>query len=615
VKVCPECKSQFGDEHEFCPRHGKRLTAETLFVNAANAGPGATTVFFNAGPRPKENYERLIGTVLDGRYTLLEIRGEGGMGVVFKARHNVIEKIVAVKVLKKEVASDRQVLKRFIQEAKAASRIGHWAIVDVIDFGTLPDGAAFQVMEFISGDTLAVVMKRGPMWASRAVPVAAQIARALAAAHEKGIVHRDLKPENIFLTEKEGRPDMVKIVDFGIAKFAPMGAMDIQTRITRQGAVFGTPEYMSPEQAAGRSDTDHRVDIYALGVILYEMIVGRVPHKGDTIVATLAQQMLDPVIPPRVMNPKADCTDRLEQVILTLLGKDRDKRYQSMVDVWRALEWVAEELGIVLEAPGGPPVPGAGASASAPLPTPAGFALGVAPDGRTTDQLEDAPPGGRRALWAAVGVVGIAAITVVLALALQQPVGVVAAAPDAGRVAGGVAGDAGRRAAAPRLDARTVAVAALPDAGVAARVEAADAGGRLIADNRPERHPPEGRTPPGRPPGRPGIPERGPDDPPLPRDVPEVEGHGPDTDVVVSTRPHGAQLYMHGLTVGGDGTTFRRPRGTRMEIRCLFPGNDGWEPGSISVAFDGHETQYVCEMEAKTRCVKDIKNPFKNCPL
>ena len=607
MKVCPECKSQFGDEHEFCPRHGRRLTAQTVYVNSAPAGPGAATVFFNAGQQePKQNYERLIGTILDGRYQLLEIRGEGGMGVVFKARHTVIEKIVAVKILKREVASDRQVLQRFVQEARAASRIGHWAIVDVTDFGTLPDGSAYQVMEFISGETLAMIMKRGPMWAPRAVQVAAQIARALAAAHEKGIVHRDLKPENIFLTEKDGRADMVKIVDFGIAKFAPMGAMDVQTRITKVGAVFGTPEYMSPEQAAGRSDTDHRVDIYALGVILYEMIVGRVPHKGDTIVATLAQQMLDPVVPPRLMNPKCDCTDRLEQVVLTLLAKDKEKRYQTMVEVWRALEWVAEEMSIVLDAPGGAPT-GSGRMPPVAAVTPAGMSIDGDPlhggptlDVRETDNIRSGA-GQRKALWAVAAVLAAAAIGIGLALALRTEV---PATPDAGRAPPVIA------TAAPDAAPRVVA-ASPPDAAIVAKAAPDAATAVVIADRPPPDHRIPGRLPNG---GHP-IPDR-PDDPPPPqREQPDVQGNGPDTDVVVGTRPHGASLYMHGLTVGSDGTTFRRARGTRMEVKCLFPGNEGWEPGVVSLVFDGARNQVMCEMEAKTRCVRDIKNPFKNCPL
>jgi serine/threonine-protein kinase len=653
VKVCPDCKSQFGDEHEFCPRHGKRLTAATIFaspgiqtgVSGAVAGPGAATVFFNAAAPalPKENYDRLIGTVLDGRYQLLEIRGEGGMGVVFKARHTVIEKVVAVKVLKREVASDKAVVQRFVQEARAASRIGHWAIVDVTDFGTMPDGSAYQVMEFITGDTLAKVMKAGPLWSARAVPIAAQIARALAAAHEKGIVHRDLKPENIFLTEKDGRPDMVKIVDFGIAKFAPMGAMDIQTRITRVGAVFGTPEYMSPEQAAGRSDTDHRVDIYALGVILYEMITGRVPHKGESVVATLAQQMLDPVVPAKQANPQADCSDRLEQVIQKLLAKDRDQRYASMHEVWRALEWVAEELGVVLDAPGGPP----GGSGGMPImATPPGLSVEPRFLGAPTIEVhgDELRAGRRRLGWALFGVLSVAAVTAGLALAVGSQSGT----GEPGGPTGGPSGPtpppgdqptAVRTGAAPDgpglpvaaarpTDTAAVPSAGPPDAGQATASAPPDAPAR-VAELPPGPTPrapltvPSGRRTVERDPRAVAIRAAHEDPPDVPtgheevpaRDTSEAVGHGADTDVVITTRPRGASLYVHGLTIGSDGVTFRRPRGTRMEVRCLFPGNDGWEPGSVMVTFDGQRPQLVCEMEAKTRCVKDIKNPFKNCPM
>ena len=168
-------------------------------------------------------YDKLVGQTLDGRYYVEKKIGEGGMGVVFSARHAVIERPLAIKVLKREVMRDTATIQRFVQEAKAASRIGHPNIVDVTDFGTTPDGMTYSVMEYVDGETLgdddprAARRSRSP----RALRIAAQIARALGAAHDKGIVHRDLKPENVFLVDRDGRPDFVKIVDFGIAKVAP----------------------------------------------------------------------------------------------------------------------------------------------------------------------------------------------------------------------------------------------------------------------------------------------------------------------------------------------------------------------------------------------------------
>jgi tRNA A-37 threonylcarbamoyl transferase component Bud32 len=617
VKVCPECRYQFSDAQEFCPTHGKRLTAMTIFLAPGQAGPGAATVFYNPHQQqPQESYERLIGTVLDGRYILMEKMGEGGMGVVFKARHTVIEKIVAVKILKREVARDRAVLQRFVQEAKAASRIGHPSIVDVTDFGTLPDGSAYQVMEFIAGVTLARAIKQGPMWAARALPIVGQIARALGAAHEKGIVHRDLKPDNIFLVEKNGIRDLVRIVDFGVAKFAPMGNVD-GPRLTRAGAVFGTPEYMAPEQAAGRSDNDHRVDVYALGTILYEMLVGRVPHKGETIVATLAQQMLDPIIPPRRMNPRADVTDRLEQVIMTAVAKDRDRRYQSMADFWVGLEWAAVELGVVIDI-GTMSVDMPGLSTPQGLSTfdahfgghhggwsahaRQGLGGPTVPDARESAMLEaeaaaaGARARGRRLTFAALGVVSIAAATLGIAFAVKsnkgtlgEDAGIVAvplSSPDATAVVQAPSPPDARAPDPP--DAAVVVEAAEIDAGV--EDEASDAEVVAAAETDGSRRLTPDRTPT------------------------EVVRGGPNHEIVVSTKPGGGSLYVGGLAAGTDGTTFRRGRGTRLDVRCLFPGNDRWEPGRLSLVFDGRTTHAECRLTRRTRCVKDLHNPFRNCP-
>jgi serine/threonine protein kinase len=284
-------------------------------------------------------YDQLVGQTLDGRYFIERKIGEGGMGVVYSAKHAVIERPLAVKVLKREALRDSATATRFVQEAKAASRIGHPNIVDVTDFGTTAEGLHYSVMEYVKGVTLALVIKtNAPLPIARAAAIGQQLARALGAAHEKGIVHRDLKPENIFLVDRDGRPDFVKIVDFGIAKVTPIDGQAAGPRLTRAGSVFGTPEYMAPEQAAGRSDIDGRVDIYALGVILYEMITGKLPLKGESTVRTIAMQLLDPIVPPSQIRPDLDIPPECEAIVMKALAKRRDERYRTMAEVQNALE-------------------------------------------------------------------------------------------------------------------------------------------------------------------------------------------------------------------------------------------------------------------------------------
>jgi serine/threonine protein kinase len=315
---------------------------------SASEDPAAALASMRAGKGESE-YDRLVGQTLDGRYFVERKIGEGGMGVVFSARHAVIERPLAIKVLKREVMRDTATIKRFVKEAQAASRIGHPNIVDVTDFGTTPDGMTFSVMEYVDGQTLGSTLRHSaPFPMQRAIRVTVQIARALGAAHDKGIVHRDLKPENVFLIDRDDRPDFVKIVDFGIAKVAalPGAANPNEPRLTRAGSVFGTPEYMAPEQAAGRSDTDGRVDIYALGVILYEMLIGRVPHRGDSTVRTLAMVMLDPVDPPRKVRPELDISEELEAIVLKALAKKRELRYQKMHELIAALEKLQTPVGL-----------------------------------------------------------------------------------------------------------------------------------------------------------------------------------------------------------------------------------------------------------------------------
>jgi len=264
--------------------------------------------------------------------------GEGGMGVVYLAEHVFIEKKVAVKILSEDFARKADLVARFMQEAKAASKIGHENIIDITDFGETASGSVFFVMEYLDGADLAHHIRDGAVSIGRTRYIMNQVCRALGAAHGKGIIHRDLKPENIYLIERNGRPDFVKILDFGIAKMSSLD--EGGARLTRTGMIFGTPEYMSPEQAKG-DRPDHRVDIYAAGCILYEMLTGDVPFHAETFMGVLTKHMFEVPEPPSVRAPNAGITPELEVVVLKALAKDRDHRYQTMKEMALAMEEAA----------------------------------------------------------------------------------------------------------------------------------------------------------------------------------------------------------------------------------------------------------------------------------
>jgi serine/threonine-protein kinase len=287
-------------------------------------------------PEPAPNRDPFIGTTLDGRYRVIRKIGEGGMGAVYLAEHVMIEKQVAIKVLSGDLSWRSDLAQRFQQEAKAASKIGQENIIDITDFGQTPSGAAYFVMEYLRGRDLAhEVRGRGAMPASRIARILVQVCRALGAAHAKGIFHRDLKPDNIFLVEREGRADFVKVLDFGLAKISALDANN-GNRLTRSGSVFGTAEYMSPEQARGEV-ADHRTDVYAMGCILYEMLTGDVPFRADTFMATLRKQIEDAPQPPSRRKPELKIPPALDAVTMKALKKDRAQRYQTMKELALAI--------------------------------------------------------------------------------------------------------------------------------------------------------------------------------------------------------------------------------------------------------------------------------------
>jgi serine/threonine protein kinase len=272
--------------------------------------------------------DTLVGQTLLDRYRITAQIGKGGMGAVYEAQHTLIGKRVAIKVLLDHYARKGPVVARLEQEAKLASSIGHEHIVDITDFGETPDGRTFVVMEYLDGESLGACLRRtGQLDEERAVRIALQAASALSAAHAKGILHRDIKPENLFLLRRKDT-DFVKVVDFGISKSLHAGEGEESTpRLTQTGMVLGTPLYMSPEQARGEEDLDHRIDVYALGVILYEMVTNVVPFQGTNSLSIISRVINEEPRPPRELRP--GLSPELEAVILHAMAKDRDQRYSS----------------------------------------------------------------------------------------------------------------------------------------------------------------------------------------------------------------------------------------------------------------------------------------------
>ena len=264
-----------------------------------------------------------------GNYTITAKLGEGGMGVVYLAEHPVIGRKVAMKAIHPELSRNPEVVSRFVTEAKAVNQIGNEHIVDIHDFGTTADGDFYFIMEFLQGEALSDRLKReAPLDPERALAIAAQVADALAASHTHGIIHRDLKPENIFLIHKGGSNDFVKVLDFGLAKLT-VGDEKVSHK-TRTGSVMGTPYYMSPEQCEGRPNIDQRADVYSLGIILFEMMTGKVPFGGEGYGEIIVKHITTSVPSPRAINPRLSLAH--EMLLLRALAKNRDERFHGMED-------------------------------------------------------------------------------------------------------------------------------------------------------------------------------------------------------------------------------------------------------------------------------------------
>ena len=311
MKACPACNSRYDDNTTYCVKDGSPVVPDVLSAQAP-----------------------MIGQLIGDRYKIIKKIGEGGMGEVYVAEHIHIEKRVALKLLRAEVLSNQEAVSRFRIEARSASSIGHDNIIQIDDFGTLPDGRVYMAMEFLQGAPLNDMLAQGALPIPRALDIMIQVGKGLSAAHAKNITHRDMKPENIYVTQKEGR-DIPKILDFGIAK---VSGGDTAQNLTVAGTIFGTPFYMAPEQAMG-GKMDHRVDIYAMGIILYEVFTGTVPFKAETFMGILTQHITQPPVPPSQVAAQNGriCPPELEAIIFKAIQKDANQRYQTMAELTATL--------------------------------------------------------------------------------------------------------------------------------------------------------------------------------------------------------------------------------------------------------------------------------------
>ncbi|MCA9662954.1 MAG: protein kinase, partial [Myxococcales bacterium] len=280
--------------------------------------------------------DALFGTVLADRYRVLDLIGKGGMGKVYLAEHVAIGKKVAIKVLSQAYCHRPDQVKRFLREARAASTIEHENVIDITDFGEMPNGSVFFAMEYLQGEDLGKLLRRhGRLPWPRARRIILQICRALQAAHARGIIHRDMKPENCFLITRGGRRDFVKVLDFGIAKVVDE-ERKVSHTLTQAGALIGTPEYMAPEQVTGEV-ADPRMDIYSIGCIMYQLLTGRLPFQDKTMFGVLTQQVNMKPPPLREVAPEAEIPEEVEAIVLKAMEKTKEARYQTMLELVEAI--------------------------------------------------------------------------------------------------------------------------------------------------------------------------------------------------------------------------------------------------------------------------------------
>ncbi|NMC72321.1 MAG: serine/threonine protein kinase, partial [Myxococcales bacterium] len=275
-----------------------------------------------------------VGTVLDDKYRLVRLLGKGGVGEVYEAVHELIGLRVAVKLIRFEYASNAELNQRFLQEARAAAAVGHPGIVQIHDVGRTPDGRTYLVMEYLDGEDLEKQLGRERrLGLDQTAGILCDVLDALAAAHAKGIIHRDMKPENVFLVPGRHGERVTKLLDFGIARLND--EVQTATRLTRPGSVMGTPYYMCPEQARGDQHVDAGVDIYAVGVMLYEMLTGELPFSGNTYNEVLSKVLSQPF--PSLRAKRDDVPEEVERIVFRATARERSARYATALEFAEAL--------------------------------------------------------------------------------------------------------------------------------------------------------------------------------------------------------------------------------------------------------------------------------------
>ena len=332
-KVCPTCGTEYPLSERFCPRDGTALRSSNAQAD-------------------------LIGSIVAERYHILKKLGEGGMGTVYLAEHVKMGRKAALKVMNPGMNSDPDAIARFNREAANASRLNHANVCAIYDFGETPEGLIYLAMEFIEGESLtSIIEKNGFLPAPRAAAIIHQAADALAVAHDYGIVHRDLKPDNIMIAKDRDGSDVVKVVDFGIAKASSSDAQ----KVTKTGLVVGTPEYMSPEQLAG-DKLDGRSDIYSLGLVAFNCLTGLLPFPSNSAQEAMIMRLTDQPKTLAEMKPDIDWPPELQAVMDKVLARDADERYQKSAEFGRDIAKAVENMPAAIAAAAGTMVMGAAAA-------------------------------------------------------------------------------------------------------------------------------------------------------------------------------------------------------------------------------------------------------------